>query len=107
MEIHRFYGKPVTHLRSQSWALLHRLSQMSEFQLLPWLIGGDFNEILYDSEKKRGGSMRSLSQISAFQDVLNLCKLKDSSCSGDRFTWCNRRQNEHIIFERLDRFICS
>lgn len=86
-----FYGNPIPHLQSQSLALLLRLYKMSEFQHLPWLIGGHFNEILYDGEKK-GGSMHSLSQISAFRDVLNSCNLQDLSCLGDQFTWCNRRK---------------
>lgn len=37
-------------------------------------MGGYFNEILYES-KKLGGSSRSCSQMSAFNDVINLCML--------------------------------
>ncbi|XP_073120983.1 uncharacterized protein [Henckelia pumila] len=101
-----FYGNPIPHLIQQSWDLLHRLAQMREFQHLPWLVGGDFNEILYE-EEKIGGSMRSLSQMSAFREALNSCNLRDIHCLGDQFTWCNRRQQQDIIFERLDRFVCS
>jgi hypothetical protein len=38
-----FYGQPDSAKRMESWALLKHLSQ---FQPLPWLCAGDFNEIL-------------------------------------------------------------
>lgn len=49
-----FYGSSVSALRHQSWQLLRRLAGMHELNSLPWLVGGDFNEILYDSEKGEG-----------------------------------------------------
>lgn len=77
-----------------------------EFQHFSWLMRGDFNEILYESEKI-GGSLRSLSQMSAFSEAINSCKLLELNCIGDQFTWCNRRQKDEIIFERFDRFLCN
>lgn len=71
-----FYGNPNSSSRIFSWKLLGRLNSIPELQHLPWLIGGDFNEILYESEKS-GGSLRSMSQISAFRDVINSCMLSD------------------------------
>lgn len=69
-------------------------------------MGGDFNEILYESEKV-GGAVRSLNKMSGFRDVISSCMLCDLNCKGDPFTWCNRRQNDEIIFEHLDRFLCD
>lgn len=60
-----FYGHPTIGLRYHSWQLLKRLASIHELKLLPWLVGGDFNEILYDSEKA-GGVSRAFNQISAF-----------------------------------------
>ncbi|XP_073041675.1 uncharacterized protein [Primulina eburnea] len=45
--------------------------------------------------------------MSAFRTVINSCMLSDLNCTGDLFTWCNRRKNNDIIFERLDRFLCN
>lgn len=45
-----FYGNPETEKRRFSWELLDRLYEENE---RPWLIGGDFNEILSVEEKKR------------------------------------------------------
>ena len=44
-----FYGNPRTEKRKDLWTLLERLSQN---RLDPWICIGDFNEILYQSEKK-------------------------------------------------------
>ncbi|KAL8524539.1 hypothetical protein ACS0TY_014213 [Phlomoides rotata] len=47
-----FYGNPAHHLRKFSWDLLRRLSGLGSYQNEPWLIGGDFNEIKCQGEKK-------------------------------------------------------
>ncbi|XP_073133915.1 uncharacterized protein [Henckelia pumila] len=98
-----FYGNPETRHRHLSWSLLKRLANMHEFNGFPLLIGGDFNEICYESEKL-GGNRRPTSQMEEFRNVLDICNLQSLHCSGDLFTWANRQQNEALIFERLDRF---
>ena len=49
-----FYGAPETHRRPDSWNLLRNLH--NQFSL-PWLCGGDFNELV-KSHEKRGGRPR-------------------------------------------------
>ncbi|KAA3488820.1 reverse transcriptase [Gossypium australe] len=46
-----FYGSPYTNERDEAWNLLRRLRNQGEY---PWLVYGDFNEILYSFEKKGG-----------------------------------------------------
>jgi hypothetical protein len=53
---------------------------------VPWLVMGDFNEILYNSEKEEGRP-RSQRQLQAFHDVLSECELNDMGYSGDLYTW--------------------
>lgn len=100
----RFYGHPDISQRHFSWDLLRRLQKISEMQNIPWLVGGDFNEICYDSEKV-GGNRRPVAQMLAFREVLELCELQDLHCLGDAYTWVNRRRQEDLVFERLDRFV--
>ena len=50
-----FYGHPVATERCHGWTLLKRLAGFSS---LPWLVGGDFNEILCLDEKL-GGAIRN------------------------------------------------
>ena len=45
-----FYGHPETTKRGDSWTLLKRLQRYDD---MPWLVVGDFNEILEASEKTR------------------------------------------------------
>ncbi|XP_075499746.1 uncharacterized protein LOC142538273 [Primulina tabacum] len=101
-----FYGHPETQLRHSSWALLRRLSRVPELHGIPWLVGGDFNEISFDSEKF-GGNRKPAAQTRAFRDTLSDCGLQNLHGSGDLFTWVNRRSLEHNIFERLDRFVAT
>ena len=48
-----FYRAPETSRRDESWALLKEIQDRST---LPWLVIGDFNELVSDSEKEGGSS---------------------------------------------------
>ncbi|XP_073136770.1 uncharacterized protein [Henckelia pumila] len=99
-----FYGNPATSLRHSSWELLRRLADLIEFRNISWIVGGDFNEIWYDSEKI-GGNRRNSTQTTAFRDSLDMCSLQSFHCQGDMFTWVNCRHLGGLIFARLDRFV--
>lgn len=86
-----------------SWDLLTILKNHSD---LPWLCGGDFNEILLDSEKSSGVDRRRQS-IKLFRDTLNLCNFQDMGFLGHPFTWTNGRDGDGNIEERLDRFLAT
>ncbi|KAL5748420.1 hypothetical protein ACOSQ2_025717 [Xanthoceras sorbifolium] len=81
-----FYGDPRLAFRCHSWLLLKRLFGLSS---LPWIIGGDFNEVLRDEEKV-GGRFRSHAAISSFRDAIDSCRLVDIGYQGSLFTWSNR-----------------
>ena len=46
-----FYCNSQVDKRKFSWQLLLKLYSIHELSHLPWLVGGDFNEILLDFEK--------------------------------------------------------
>ena len=48
---------------------------------MPWLVLGDFNEILYNHEKD-GGRPRTQRQLQAFHDALSACQLSDLGLKG-------------------------
>ncbi|KAL5580419.1 hypothetical protein UlMin_012861 [Ulmus minor] len=96
-----FYGSPTVEGRVASWQLLQRLGSLPELCHLPWLVGGDFNEVLYDHEKK-GGRPRSLSQMQSFQEALDHCCLRNITGTGEFFTWANKQLGSDFIQERLD-----
>lgn len=64
-----FYGNPNVAKRMHFWEILKRLASPIS---VPWLICGNFNEIVCANEKL-GGNQRS--QLYAFKEVLNFCSL--------------------------------
>jgi len=97
------YGWSETSLKAKTCDLLIDLSQHSN---LPWLIGGDLNEILFPSEKK-GGGLKSQGVLDFFCNTLDSCGLHDLGFTGYEFTWENRREGGDVVEERLDRFCAS
>ncbi|KAL5574765.1 hypothetical protein UlMin_016464 [Ulmus minor] len=94
------YGNPDTSLRTQFWTLLKRLGYASS---MPWLCGGDLNEILFGHEKQ-GGATRAQYLMNAFREATNYCGLADLGFRGPKFTW-NRGKNACLVQERLDRML--
>ncbi|KAL5545701.1 hypothetical protein UlMin_005388 [Ulmus minor] len=94
------YRNPDTSLRTQFWTLLKRLGDVSS---MPWLCGGDLNEILFGHEKQ-GGAARAQYLMNAFREATNYCGLADLGFRGPKFTW-NRGKNTCLVQEQLDRML--
>lgn len=73
--------------KCKTWDLIRGLGNVPG---LPWILAGEFNEVLYEPEK-RGGNGCDLSSIQGFRDVVAACELKDMGCTGYRYTWSNNR----------------
>lgn len=93
-----FYGFPEQHHRHRSWDLLRRLSSHND---LPWVVGGDFNEILAHGEES-GGLVRATGLMESFREGLLDCDIIDLGFVGRQFTWSNNRVDLTIRC-RLDR----
>ncbi|KAA3489871.1 reverse transcriptase [Gossypium australe] len=98
-----FYGEPVEQNRKVSWELLRALHNGNN---LPWLVAGDFNEILFSFEKQ-GGRIREERQMDAFRKILDDCELADLGFSGQWCTWERGRLVSNNIRERLDRGVAN
>ena len=96
-----FYGHPDTSKRYTSWQLLETLNTQCN---MPWLVCGDFNEIVHPDEKL-GWKDRDATQMDAFREVLGKCCLFDLGFVGPRFTWCNGRFGDQRTLIRLDRMV--
>ena len=55
----------------------------------PWIVGGDFNEILSLLEKINGNDKSPLAILS-FKMVLSYCNWVDMGFKGPTVTWINR-----------------
>ena len=98
-----FYDNPNTSKRPESWEKLKLLRNTSA---LPWLVIGDFNELMRMSEKE-GGSSRPRQQMQQFVEAIDACGLKDIGFVGPRFTWLYQRSDGVQIRERLDRALAT
>lgn len=93
-----FYENLVVEKRAKSWKLIERLSGVLN---LPWVIGGDFNEILFNEEKEGGGSRES-KQVEDFCDTIEKCNLIDLGFIENPFTWSKNKSRENNIKESFD-----
>jgi hypothetical protein len=98
-----FYGDPSRSRRKESWKLLKFLRNSST---LPWLCGGDFNEVLHDHEQL-GGIDREEWKMEGFRETVEYCGFTDLVFSGLPYTWDNRREGAHNIKVRLDRCLAD
>ena len=67
----------------------------------PWLLIGDFNDIMLPSEV-RGGIFYP-NHSAHFLEMIDFCGLLDLSAVGNLFTWFRKDPAGFLIFKRLDR----
>lgn len=96
------YGSIHVDIRTSLWSSLDQFSSYDE----NWIIGGDFNSILSQSEKL-GGLLYSDRAISDFQNFVHNNSLLDVGFSGDPYTWCNGASGSKRIWIRLDRVLVN
>ena len=76
------YASPILNNRLHLWTHLKHVA--FEYNM-PWLVMGDFNELL-DTIDKIGGRPLIASRVHAFQECLNQCGLFDLATSGPNYT---------------------
>ncbi|KAF2297400.1 hypothetical protein GH714_023119 [Hevea brasiliensis] len=84
--------------RRDSWNLLIHSASLSS---LPWVVLGDFNDLLW-LEDKRGGVYHPQSLMQGFRDTVARCLLNDIPLLGFQFTWKCGKRSDHWVQERLD-----
>lgn len=82
--------------------LWENLEVVAGLHSMPWVIAGDFNEVLM-GEEKFGGNPISMNGALQFQECLDICRMIDIGFSGPRFTWSNCWPLSHLVQERIDR----
>jgi hypothetical protein len=76
------YASPVCTVRPVLWQYLENLSKD---YVLPWLLMGDFNDILLPKEQR--GGVFSVSKADVFAKNIDSCGLLDLGSFGSKFTW--------------------
>lgn len=97
------YASPNPMFRSQLWDYIRAVGGVID---LPWLLLGDFNQVVA-AHDKRGGCPFNPSRAQLLVDTIQACHLLDLGYQGPSFTWTNGRKGNAHIRERLDRAWCN
>lgn len=98
-----YYGMPERSRRTESWNLIIDLASRSD---LPWLLMGDFNDILHQ-EEKRGTHLHPESLIRGFRRAVESSGLSDFPFQGYQYTWERGRGTANWVEEKLDRILVT
>lgn len=82
------------------------LRKLDQDQNLPWIVCGNFNEIMFSFEKS-GGIQKEQGRMEAFRKALEKCQLVDIDYSEVWYTWERGNFSETNIRERLDRGVAN
>lgn len=98
-----FYGIPERSRRRDSWELIKQLSSTST---MPWCIFGDFNDLLFQSDKE-GVHDHPQYLMDGFREAIVESGLTEIDLNGGRFTWERGKGTSNWVRERLDRAFAS
>lgn len=96
------YGSPIVENRAATWEKVSRIGANRE---QPWLLTGDFNDILDNSEKV-GGPERWEGSFTNFRTFVSHNGLWDLKHSGNHLSWRGTRFT-HFIRSKLDRAMAN
>lgn len=94
-----FYVFPECKRRQQSWDFLRFLSTKSH---LSWCIFGDFNDLLYSSDK-RGRHPHPWYVLTGFKKAIEYCSLAEVELKSGMYTWEKSKGTSYWVRKKLDR----
>lgn len=97
------YGSPIRDRRKFLW---NNLMNIAPDVKIPWLVCGDFNDVLSYGEKW-GSRDVNRARIHDFKHCIETCGLSDLGFCGPKFTWVNKRMEGGLVLERLDKFLAN
>ncbi|XP_062104432.1 uncharacterized protein LOC133815631 [Humulus lupulus] len=92
------YGFNDERARGRLWQDIQRLDLQIDD---PWMVVGDYNEILYKHERI-GKKVRKMADT-ACRDCMISCQQEDLKFLGCYFTWNNKQQNDERVYSKIDR----
>ncbi|CAL9225059.1 unnamed protein product [Arabidopsis halleri] len=96
------YGAPNVEDRQKIW---NEISSLGDSRDEAWLLMGDFNEIMDNSEKV-GGPTRAEGTFIPFRSFVSQNGLWEVNHSGNSMSWRGQRHT-HFILSRLDRVLAN
>ena len=92
------YASPGLAERQILWS---NIEEVGRLHSIPWLMIGDFNEVLC-SKDKFGGNQVNMNRAIEFKACLDSCSFVDLGFAGPKYTWTNKRQLTNLILEKID-----
>lgn len=89
----------------QRRTLWKNIEQITLQQTGPWMVIGDFNNVLTLNDII-GGHLVMRSGYADLEDMMNVTSLFEKDMVGDYFTWSNKHVHG-VIYSRTDRAICN
>ena len=97
------YSEAQVNERYKTWNMLTRIVGAHN---LPWVVMGDFNEVLHAHEHNGVGA-KSQAQMDLFRDALDTCGLTDLGYRGNKWTFERRVTGGTYTRVRLDRGVAN
>lgn len=92
--------------RKALWQELRGSHSHQRIQGKPWLVIGDFNQVLHPNEHSKPINLNVNGSIREFRDCLLDSDLADLTYKGNTFTWWNKHQEDPVA-KKLDRALVN
>ncbi|XP_060212045.1 uncharacterized protein LOC132639621 [Lycium barbarum] len=93
------YAYNTIEQRKELWETLKEISQTCN---KPWLVCGDFNNVLYTQDRIYGNPVTD-AEIRDFTDCIQDVGITELPWKGNYYTWTNNQQGIDRIYSRIDR----
>ncbi|XP_019248742.1 PREDICTED: uncharacterized protein LOC109228008 [Nicotiana attenuata] len=80
--------------------LWHDLQQIGGQTQIPWLISGDFNNLLTTDDRQ--GQLVTASEVQEFKQCISNMQLTPLRTKGCFFTWCNKQDAHARVYSKID-----
>ncbi|XP_020693255.1 uncharacterized protein LOC110107353 [Dendrobium catenatum] len=103
LEVAVVYANKDRYIRNQVWEDISKTHNMDA----PLLVGGDFNCIMSQEDKKGGKAFHFSGAAGDMGNFMAANGLVDPGFLGPAYTWTNNKDARSRIFSRLDHFLIS
>ncbi|VVB06152.1 unnamed protein product [Arabis nemorensis] len=100
------YASNHVDSRRELWLELVVLSDSNELRGKPWIVLGDFNQVLHPTEHSKYSSVNVNRRIREFCNCLLEADLRDLNFRGNTYTWWNKRTAKPVA-KKLDRILVN
>ncbi|KAI0515994.1 hypothetical protein KFK09_008665 [Dendrobium nobile] len=92
------YGNKNCSIRRNLWSFLETISNFKE----PAIIGGDFNCLISQEDKKGGKKFIFSTSPQDMYSFMSNCDYNEVNIVGPKYTWCNNKDGKAHILERIN-----